>query len=622
MAFLGGIWRILVGIKDGLVLLFMLLFFGLLAAALSMRSPSIKVPDGSALVIRLEGLLVDKASDPAPFALLSGQPLIQETESRDLVRAIGLATEDPKIKAIVLDLDSFAGGGLANLEAAGRALQAFRAAGKPVYAYGTAYADDGYFLAAHANQAWVNPLGGVYVTGPGGSGLYLKGLLDKLKVNVEVFRVGTFKSAVEPFIRTDSSPEAREADQLLANDLWASYRAGVQRARPNIDLDAVIQGWPSRVQGLNSDLATLAVSAGLVDKVGDRLAFVAEVRKLVGAGEDEERPNSLNGIELQDYLTARKGKNKTANVGIVHVAGVIGSSDDPDGSSVAELIRDAVADTDVKAIVIRIDSPGGSALASDVIRAAATSAREAGKPVVASMGPVAASGGYWVATGAEWIAAEPTTITGSIGVFGILPTFEKTLAEIGVTSDGVSTTPYSGQPDLAGGLNEPMRDLIQASVVDVYRTFVGLVADARGLDPAAVEAMAEGRVWSGTQALKLKLVDAHGGLDSAIAEAGRRAKIAPQDVEARVFREPRPFLAEILSQGDFIGTRRHDPLGVVVERARLRALATARMVLATTQGPMVQAVCLSCVEHVPATLPQGNDALSALSKAAERWIDR
>ena len=618
MTFLGGIWRVLVGIKDGLALLFMLLFFGVLAAALSMRSPSVKVPDGAALVLDMEGILVDKASDPPPFALLSVQQLIRETESRDLVRAITLAAGDPRIKAILLDLDSFAGGGLANLEAAGRALQAFRATGKPVFAYATAYTDDSYYLAAHASQAWVNPLGGVYVTGPGGSGLYLKGLLDKLKVDVEVFRVGTFKSAVEPFIRTDSSPEAREADQALADDLWATYGAGIARARPKIDIDAMVKGWPDRVRGLNTDLATLAVNAGLVDKVGDRLAVVAAAREVVGAGEDEDRPNSLNGIQLADYLTARdRDRKATANVAIVHVAGTIGAGDDPDGSGVADLIREAAADKDVKAIVLRIDSPGGSALASDVIRSAAMSAREGGKPVVASMGPVAASGGYWVAAGTEWIVAEPSTITGSIGVFGILPTFERTLADVGVTSDGVSTTPYSGQPDLVGGLNPPMRELIQASVVDVYRTFVGLVAVARKMDRASVEAIAEGRVWSGKQALKLKLVDASGGLDAAIAEAGRRAKLKPEDVEAKVVREPRPFLAQLLAEGNFVGTRSLDPLSMMVERARLRSLSTVQATLAAAEGPMVQAICLSCAAHAPsAARVQGGPIATAL----EAWL--
>jgi protease-4 len=604
MGFLRTVWRFLIGVKDALALVFLLLFFGVLAVALVWRGPKITVPQDAALVIDLEGVLVDQASELSAIEALAGPSPLAETEARDVVDAITRAKDDPRISAIFLDLDGFAGGGLANLEEVGRALQQFRAARKPVYAYATAYADDGYFLAAHASEAWVNPLGGVFIAGPGGNGLYFKDALDRLKVDVEVFRVGTFKSAVEPFTRSDASPEARAADQALADDLWAAYAAGVARARPGLDLPAVINSWPQRIAGLNGDLAALAISSGLVDKAGTRVAMLAALRDKVGPGEDEERPGDFNGIDLVDYLGATDGETPRGPVvGIIHVAGTIIDGEAPagqaGGTTIADLIDDATADGDVKAIVLRIDSPGGSATASDVIREAAMAARASGKPVVASMGPVAASGGYWVATAAEWIAAEPTTVTGSIGVFGVIPTFGRTLAELGVKSDGVATTPYSGQPDIVGRLNDPARGIIQASVVDIYRRFIAIVAESRRLEPAAVEAMAEGRVWSGTAALRLRLVDAHGGLDAAVAEAARRAKMEGK-VESLVIRPEAPLLDQILR--DLVAVRATGPQGhqALVAQSRLKlgaALGAAQTVLG---GPAIQVACMGCAGFRPA----------------------
>jgi protease-4 len=604
MAFLGTVWKILVGVKDALVLLLLLLFFAALWSVLSWRGPSVRVPEGSALVLDLEGSLVDQATPISPIAGFLGDGIIRETEVDEVVRAIDLAAEDGSVKALVLDLDAFTGGGLANLASVGRAIGRFRAAKKPVFAYATAYADDSWYLAAHASEAWVNPMGGVFLSGPGGKGLYLKGALDRLKVDVEVFRVGTFKSAVEPFTRADASPEARAADQALADDLWATYRAGVAEARPGLDVAAAVQSMPARVSGLNSDLSTLAKDMGFVDRVGSKLDFVAKVRETVGEGDDGRRTDTVNGIGLADYLVARGNGGATAPVGVIHVAGAIVDGEAPEGQAgsetIADLVQQAIADDTVKAIVLRIDSPGGSATASEEIADALVAARSKGKPVVASMGPVAASGGYWVAMAADRVLAEPSTVTGSIGVFGVVPTFGRTLGSIGITTDGVATTPYSGQPDIAGQLNDPARGLIQASVADIYRRFVGLVAQARKLPVAEVEQVAEGRVWSGTQALQLRLVDAHGGLDAAVTEAGKLAKLEGE-VDYRFIRQPRPWFEELLRSGGVVPAESAaDPFRSLADGARGSLVSALSTLVSTLDGATIQATCVACALHRPA----------------------
>lgn len=618
------LWRFLVGVKDALALLFLLLFFVGLWGLLAFRAPAVKVPEGSALVVALEGTLVDQATPVSALAAFDGVRLA-EAEARDVIRAIDLATKDARIKALVLDLDSFLGGGLANLEGVGKAILRFRAAKKPVFAYATAYGDDGWFLAAHADEVWLNPIGTVLISGPGGTGLYFKRALDKLKLDVEVFRVGTFKSAIEPITRTEASPEARAADQMLADDLWAAYQAGIRRARPDFNVRAAVESMPARVAGLNSDLATLAKDMGFVNRIGSKIAFIARVREVVGEGKDAGSSYALNGIDFAAYLATQGEEGAKGDVvALVHAAGTIVDGEAREGQaggdSVSALIEEAASDDRVKAIVLRIDSPGGSATASDVIRDSLVAARAKGKPVVASMGPVAASGGYWIATGAERIFAEPSTVTGSIGVFGILPTFGRTLAEIGITADGVGTTPYSRQPNLIDGLNEPARDLIQTGVEDIYRRFIGLVAEARKLAPAEVEPIAEGRVWSGSRARELRLVDGLGGLDAAIAEAGKLGGITGEP-QVRPFRQPRPWFESLLAQGQFVRARpATDALGRLVLAKRLRAAGAIAAALEAARGPTVQAACLVCAGFRPVAGPEwrGVERMLALPGAAAR----
>src|SRR5688500_13673605 len=454
MIFARKVWRILVGIKDGFALLFLLLFFYALYAVLTYRPNPGLVRDG-ALLLKLDGVVVEEPAEIDPLQLLlSGSAPLKEFRERDLVRAIEAAAEDDRIKAVVLDLDSFGGGGLVHLERIGEALDTVRAAKKPVLTHALAYGDDAMLLAAHASEVWADPLGGAVVVGPGGSRLYYKNLLDDLKVNVHVYKVGTYKSAVEPFIRSDASPEAEEALSAVYSALWEDYRAQIAKARPRANLDMVTKDPVGWLRAAGGDTGKAALQAGLVDKLGDRTACGARVAKIVGE-EPGGRPGEFRDTELEPWLADLEEDDDGQAIGVITVAGEIvdggAGPGQAGGDRIAKALDDAL-DDDLAALVVRVDSPGGSVFASERLRPAILRHTAKGRPVVVSMANLAASGGYWVSTPADRIFAEPGTITGSIGIFGIVPSFETTLSDWGVTADGVRTTALSGQPDLVGGL--------------------------------------------------------------------------------------------------------------------------------------------------------------------------
>jgi protease-4 len=600
MSFLRGVWRLLMGVKDALALLFLLLIFMLLFAVTQSTSP-LAIPSRSALVLDLDGVIVDQASERSAVEVIAdSSDMIPEIQVRDVVEAIDRAREDDRIKSIVLQLDGFYGSGMANLQSIGTALKAFKAAGKPIYAYSSAYVDDSYYLGAQANEAWLNPLGAVLLTGPGGSGPYFKGALDKLGVDVNVFRVGTYKAAVEPFTRTEASPEAKAANQALVDTLWDVWTSDVQAARPKVKIDAVTGSFPERVRAAGGDFAKQALADGLVDKIGSYVEFGRAMAKRVGEG-DDDRPGSYNQVDYRDYLRGSSPNRRTSGdaVGVVYVAGEIVDGQAgrgmAGGDTIADLIAEATAKDDIKALVVRVDSPGGSVAASEKIRQALVDARADGLPVVASFGPVAASGGYWVATAADEIYAQPSTITGSIGVFALIPSFENTLGKLGVSADGVKSTPYSGEPDVLRGLSPDVQALLQASVEDIYRRFTGLVATARKLPPTRVDEVGQGRVWAGGTAQQLRLVDHFGGLNAAIAAAAKRAGL-PADVRV-VNVEVQPSLPfQLLEQ--LLGPKEQEPGSDAFARlARASQLRTAGAFVAATriaEGPTMQARCLSC----------------------------
>ena len=528
MIFARKVWHLLIGIKDALALLFLLLFFFALYAVLTGRANPGQVHAG-ALLLKLDGSVVEEPEADSPFtALLSGTVPTRQYRARDLVRAIDAAAKDDDVKAVVLDLSRFTGGGLVHMEEMGAALDRVRAAKKPVLTYAYGYADDAVMLAAHSSEAWVDPMGGAVIMGPGGQGMYFAKLLERFKITPHVYRVGTYKEYVEPYIRSDMSPPAKEARKAVLGSLFDSWKADVKKARPKANVDLVTTDPAGWYKAAGGDGAEAALSAGLVDKIGDHIAFGKHVAEIVGADRLDERPGTYARSTLKAYLAAHEESRKGDRIGVVTIAGeIVDGKAGPGtagGDRIANLL-DSKVTKDIKALVVRIDSPGGSVTASERIRTAIERQKAKGIPVVVSMANVAASGGYWVSTPATRVFAEPGTVTGSIGIFAVVNTYEKALAQYGVTSDGVRTTPLSGQPDVLGGFTPEVEALLQATIERGYQRFIGLVAKARGKTPEQIDTIAQGRIWDGGTARQLGLVDQFGGLQDAIAYAAAQARL-------------------------------------------------------------------------------------------------
>lgn len=603
MTFARKIWKLLVGVKDALALMFLLLFFALLYAALASRPAPGRIESG-ALLLELDGNIVEEKSKVDPLSLLmSAESPAGEYQARDIERALRLAASDSRIKVVVLDMSRFMGGGMVHIEEIGRALDAVRKAGKPVLTFANAYADDGVQLAAHASEVWVDPMGGAFVAGPGGNQVYFKGLLDRFKVNAHVYRAGTYKSFVEPYLRNDMSPAAREAYEDIYGALWSGYKADIARARPKARLDRMTGDPVAWSRASGGDFAEGAKAAGLVDRIGDRSEFQNRVAAIagkvggkLGAGDLPYKANRLSA-----WLAANPVKGEGAKIGVVTVAGEIVDGDAGPGKAggdrIAELL-DANIDQGFKALVVRVDSPGGSAMAAERIRRAIERYKARKIPIVVSMGNMAASGGYWVSTPAQQVFAQPETITGSIGVFAVVPSFEKTLADYGVTSDGVKTTALSGQPDILGGFTPEVEGMLQASIENTYRKFVGLSAAARKMTPEQLDSIAQGRVWPGQEALRIGLVDKIGNLDAALAEAARLGGVGNGKWQAVYLKQDEDSFSKLLgdltadSAGEsasafdfasFVALHRQQRLGRVAEQ--VSAMFTARG---------AQAYCLEC----------------------------
>ncbi|GAA3995900.1 signal peptide peptidase SppA [Sphingomonas humi] len=590
------IWGLLVGVKDALVLLFMLIFFLGLYALLSAR-PTPSVSDG-VLVMNLRSGVVEQPAEQDAFALAGGSSGPGPLALRDVRAALLKAKSDDRVKAVALDLDGFSAGQTVVADI-GEALDEVRRSGKPVLAYATGYADRGYQLAAHSSEIWVNPMGGVQLSGPGGNNLYFAGLLEKLGVTANVFKVGKFKSAVEPFTRSDMSPEARENAQALAGALFETWRDDIRKSRPKANVDLALKQPVQLVQASGGDFAAASKRAGLVDTVGDRRAFDKRLADLGGV--DEKLAGGYKRIRLDRYIAAEVRPDRgTGPIGVVTVAGNIVDGKAPlgtaGGDSIVETIEKGLRSGKIKALVVRIDSPGGSALASERIRQALLAAREQKIPVVASMGNVAASGGYWVASGAQYVFAEPSTITGSIGVFGILPSFQGSLSKLGINADGVATTPLSGQPDLFKGISPEAGQLIQLGVESTYGKFLNIVGEARRKTPQQVDAIGQGRVWSGGQARQIGLIDQFGGMDEAVAKAAEMAGLDADNRGLTYLDRKGSWRAELagLLRNDDDEASENDPFASI--RANPNALAASVLQEAELLlgGPTIQARCLAC----------------------------
>ena len=605
MRFVRAIWKVLVGVKDALVLIVMLMFFGGLYAALSSRPTPIS--DG-VLVLDLKGTIVEQPSQAAFTDVLSGAGGIREYRLRDLVAALDDARTDDRVKAVALDLDAFAGGGQTAIGDLGEAVRRVRTSGKPVLAYATAYTDDSYQLASNASEIWLNPMGAVAIAGPGGKNLYYKGLMDKLGITANVYRVGTYKSAIEPFTRNDMSPEARQNAQALAGALLETWREHVAAARPKAAVADYLRDPVAALDSSGGDLGKAAVAARLVDKLGERAAF--EQRLAALGGKDDEQKGGYRSIGLTNYLGDVVDTDPEGPIGIVTIAGEIvdgkASAGMAGGETIARLIEKGLRDDNMKALVVRVDSPGGSAIASERIRQAILGAKAKKIPVVISMGNVAASGGYWVATAGDRIYAEPSTITGSIGVFGILPSFQGSLTKLGIGADGVKTTPLSGEPDLLAGPSPEANRMIQAGVDSIYRQFLTIVAQSRRKTPAEIDTIAQGRVWDGGTARQLGLVDGFGGLDEAIAAAAGLAKLGDERGVRYLDRAP-TFAEELMAmftgeEAEAAPTDAFAALAPAPEALLDVAMGDVRRILS---GPSIQVRCLDCPVELRATAATG-----------------
>ncbi|MEY4239348.1 MAG: signal peptide peptidase SppA [Pseudomonadota bacterium] len=533
MIFARKVWALLVGIKDALVLLLLLLFFMGLYGLLTARPSPGQVREG-ALLLKLDGSVVEEPAKVDPFDLLmSNEAPIKEHRARDVIASLAAAAKDERIKAVALDLSRFTGGGQVTLQDVGQALDQVRKANKPVIAFAHAYTDDGLLLAAHASEIWVDPLGGAFVMGPGGMRLYYGEALARYKVTPHVFKVGTYKDFVEPFTQSQASPASKEARNALISAVWEDWQAHVKAARPKADIARVTTDPVGWIKASGGDAAKASLAAGLVDKLGTYTQYKERIRALVGEDPADKTPGSFIHTAPATLLAAHPAKTDGAAVAVVNVAGeIVDGKAGPGtagGNRIAKLIDEASVDG-AKALVLRVDSPGGSVMASEEIRTALERFKAGNKdtgrrPIVVSMANLAASGGYWVSTPADKIFAEPGTITGSIGIFAMIPSFERALADYGVKSDGVRSTPLSGQPDILTGLTPEVKDMLQANIESGYGRFLGLVGTARKKTPQEVEAVAEGRVWDGGTARQKGLVDQFGGLDAALADAAQRAKL-------------------------------------------------------------------------------------------------
>jgi protease IV len=619
MKFVAAIWKLLVGIKDALVLIFMLFFFAALYGALSARPPAVK--DG-VLDLDLNGSVVEQPAR-ADFSDIAGGSRIQQYRLRDLVAALEQARDDSRVKAVALDLDGFTGGGQTAMGDLADAVRQVRASGKPVVAYATGYTNDSYQLASAASEIWLNPLGAVLVTGPGGTHLYYKGLLDKLGVTANVYRVGTYKSAVEPFIRNDMSPEAKQNYLALDQAELESWRESIHQARPKANVDAFLQNMNGAVAAAGGDMAKAAVAAGLVDRIGEREQFEARLAEL--GGKKDSQPGTFPKIRLASYIADKIDQKPRGPIGVVTIAGMIvdgkSGGGNAGGDTIAKQIENGVRDG-VKALVVRVDSPGGSVLASERIRQALIQAKAKNIPVVVSMGNVAASGGYWVSTPANFIYAEPSTITGSIGVFGVIPSFQGTLQKLGLGADGVKSTPLAGEPDLLKGPSADANQLIQSGVNAMYARFLSIVAESRHKTPQQLDQIAQGRVWDGGTAHQIGLVDGFGGMQEAIAKAGMLAHLGPNDRGIRYLEPPKSFRDQLLEtlanqQRDDDTSSTGDAFAVLArqpEQQLVEALAEVRSILA---GPSIQARCLECGPTVPAKLEKKDLRLLTLLR---EWL--
>jgi len=611
-------WWLLDGTRRALTNLFVLLLLVIIVTALLTRGPK-PLAEKTTLVVKLDGNLVEQFSGSAREQLMAqvqGGSAPRQTRLRDVLAALDQAAKDDKIAAVLLDVEGLGGAGLAGLHEVSAALQRFKASGKPVLAYADSYSQRGYFLAAQASEVYVHPMGMVMIEGFGRYRTYYKDALDRLGVTAHVIKVGTYKSFAEPYTATGPSPATQEAEGLVYGELWSGFTGAIETAR-KLEAGSIAQGiaeLPQRLAAVKGDPAQLALQAKLVDGLKTR----DEMRALlIAKGTKDEQSKSFRQVSLNDYLAYVKDASAPSKlqpgVGIVVAEGEIVDGDAGPGriggDTTARLIRKAREDEAIKAVVLRVNSPGGSAFASEIVRRELELTRKAGKPVVISMGDVAASGGYWIATSSDAVIADPGTITGSIGVFGILPTAEGLMSKLSLHTGGTTTTWLAGSMDPRRPLDPRLQAVMQSSIDNIYARFTTLAAQARKSTPDRIDAVAQGRIWTGAQAKERGLVDRLGSLDDAVQAAVKLGKLEVKDgdkprlvyVERDMSRKERllasltdvvaPPIAQAVGQALGLDAL---PVPVVEELATLRELAKQ-----SAQGRWERAAAVHCLCGAP-----------------------
>jgi protease-4 len=553
LSFFRGLWHGLDVLRRVLHLLLMLALLALIIVGL--RGSIVHLPERGALIVHPSGDIVEQlAGEPLQRALSEARgESAPETLLWDLTRAIRSAGSDTRIQALLIETDDMTGAGQPELEELAAAIGEFRASGKKVIAHGSYFLQAQYYLAAQADEVYLDPFGFVLLPGYDRYRMYFKDAIDKLAVDVHLVRAGKFKSAAEPFVRRDMSDEERQESAAYLQSLWLGYRTAVGAARhldPGV-FSGYTDGYAAAVQQAGGDLAAVAKAAGLVTALHTDAEVDKRMAELVGA---DDGKRGFQGVTLDDYLRALRPEEKLHRsagtaIGVIMASGEMLDGNQPSGTiggeSTAALLRQARHDDSIKAVVLRIDSPGGSVLAAEQIYREVQLLRAAGKPVIASMGDLAASGGYYIAAPADEILASANTITGSIGVFATVPTFDRTLAKLGVHVDGVGTTALSGSLRLDRPLQPAIETVLQASVEHSYAQFIQRVASGRRKTPASIDAIAQGRVWAGRDALRLGLIDRIGGYDDAVHAAAKRARLG-KGYDVRVIEPDLSFTEQLL----------------------------------------------------------------------------
>lgn len=525
-----GAWTALDFTRRALMNLLVLLLLIALVWALLRPGPQ-PVADRTTLVLDLKGPVREQFAGATRDDMLRqvrGQAQ-RQTRLRDVLTALEAASKDDAIVRVLLLTDDFAGAGPATLRELAAALQRVRAAGKPVWAWASAYSQPAYYVAAHADRVFMHPMGGVRIEGFGGHRTYFRDAFERFGISAHVLRAGSFKNAGETWVASGPSPETLKADATVLDALWAAYTGGVEAARrlPAGQLAALVEALPQKLAAADGDGAQLALAEKLVDELATRDQMQA---LLIQAGASEDEGKRLRAVHHGDYLARVKHGRRDAVIGIVIAEGSIREGDAPPGAvggdSTSALIKRAREDDRVKALVLRVDSPGGSAFASELVRRELELTRAAGKPVVVSMGDIAASGGYWISMAADEVIADPATITGSIGVITMFPGFHEALGKLGLRTGGYATTWLAGAADPKRPLDPRLAQVIQSGIDRTYADFTGKVAAARGKPQPEIDAVAQGRIWTGAQALEHGLVDRNGSFGDAIHAAARRARLA------------------------------------------------------------------------------------------------